>query len=199
MQSGGELQHILACRGPRLDPAYWDDMVDRLAAHGVTYLAGGSIDAGVVSPYRGPRDVDLALLIRDLAQAPEPRLRDALIALLLLHPEYTSAVYAFRSALAADDTTRLWLDGRLLAAAALQRLWQDALAHYLVPQPLIDVVGLLAEYDLPAPEVEGGRALLCAAGRLLAGTRPVDYVGGWEDVARHVLRELQWTAPVSAG
>ncbi len=46
-------------------------------------------------------------------------------------------------------------------------------------------------YDLPSPEEEDGRALLAAAQRLVRGClRTVDYVDGWEDVARHALREL---------
>src|SRR5579859_284594 len=78
---------LLACRGARLDLALCADLVDRLAMYDVTHLGGGSGDAGVPGPYRGPMDVDLQRLLRDLARAPEPRLRDALIALLLRHPE----------------------------------------------------------------------------------------------------------------
>jgi len=40
-------------------------------------------------------------------------------------------------------------------------------------------------------EEENGWALLRAAQGLVAGRHPwIDYVDGWEDVARHTLREL---------
>ena len=77
-----DLLDTLTCQGSRLDPAVWDDLVDRLAVHDVTHLGGGSTDAGRPSPYEGPSDVPVDRLVRDLARAPEPRLRDALIALL---------------------------------------------------------------------------------------------------------------------
>jgi len=43
---------------------------------------------------------------------------------------------------------------------------------------------------LPAPEEDDGRLLLAAAQELVRGRhRTLDYVDGWEDVARHALRE----------
>ncbi len=60
----------LACQGLRLDPAVWDDLVDRLAAYDVTHLGGGSGDAGRASPYVAPYSVDLMQLVRDLGRAP---------------------------------------------------------------------------------------------------------------------------------
>ncbi len=186
-----DLSDTLVCQGIRLDPAVWDDLVDRLAAHDVTHLGGGSADAGRPSPYCGPADVPVERLVYDVARAPEPRLRDALIALLLRHPEDASAVRAVLGALPPDDPTRMSLTARLLVAAALQRehhaAWVEALPNYRQ----IDVADLVAAYAFPMPEEEGGRALLGAAKGLVAGRRRwVDYVDGWEDVARHALREL---------
>lgn len=54
-----DLLDTLACQGRQLDGAVWDDLVDRLAAHDVMHLAGGSADAGRPSPYRMPADVNL--------------------------------------------------------------------------------------------------------------------------------------------
>jgi len=180
----------LACQGLRLDPAVWDDLVDRLAAYDVTHLGGGSVDAGRPSPCRGPADVDLARLVRDLARAPEPRLRDGLIALLLRHPEHAAAVHGVLSSMEARDPARYAITARLLAAAALQHehaaTWARALPRY----PLIDVGDLVTALDLPASEEDDGRLLLVAAQELVRGRhRTLDYIDGWEDVARHALRE----------
>jgi hypothetical protein len=71
------------------DVAAWDDLVDRLKALDVRYLSGGSAWDGQTSRYRTVEDVAIAQLISDLASAAHPRLRDALVALLFRHPEYT--------------------------------------------------------------------------------------------------------------
>ncbi len=186
-----DLLDTLACQGTRLDPDVWDDLVDRLAAHNVTHLAGGSADAGKPSPYHGPLDADLERLIRDLSRAPEPRLRDALIALLLRHPEYAAIVRAVLIPLGADDPARHALTARLLAAAALQHRHRADLSRMLPAYQPINVTNLVAPLGLPTPEEGNGRPLLDAAQRLIANRlRTVDYVDGWEDVARHTLREL---------
>jgi len=184
---------MLVCRGAHLNLAVCADLVDRLAVYDVTHLGGGSADAGRPSPYQNVAAVAAPRLLRDLARAPEPRLRDALIALLLRHPEHATTVRAVLSALAPDDSTRASLTARLLAAAALQRIHRAALAQDLPGYALIDVADLVAAYDLPSPEDEGGQALLRAAKEALAGRHGwLDYVDGWEDVAQHALRELHW-------
>lgn len=186
-----DLLDTLACQGAQLDPAVWDDLADRLAAHDVTHLAGGSADAGRPSPYRGPADVDLERLIRDLSRAPEPRLRDALIALLLRHPEYATAVRAVLIPLKPHDPARHALTARLLAAAALQYRHRTDLERLLPTHRTIDIADIVTTLDLPIPEEGNGQPLLDAAQRLIANRlRTVDYVDGWEDVARHTLREL---------
>ncbi len=185
----------LACQGGRLDPIVWDDLVDRLAAHDVTHLGGGSVDAGRALPYAGPHSVDLMQLVRDLARAPEPRLRDGLIALLLRHPEHAAVVRGVLSSMEARDPARYAIVARLLAAAALQREhavnWACALPGY----QQIDVADLTAAEGLPAPEEDNGRLLLAAAQELVRGRhRTLDYMDGWEDVARHALRETMGVA-----
>jgi len=185
-----DLLDTLTCQGRRLDPIVWDDLVDRLAAHNVTHLGGGSVDAGRASPYVGPYSVDLMQLVRALARAPEPRLRDGLIALLLRHPEHAAAVRGVLSSMEARDPARYAITARLLAAAALQREHAATWARALPGYPLIDVGDLVTALDLPAPEEDDGRALLTAAQEVVRGRhRTLDYIDGWEDVARHALRE----------
>jgi len=99
----------LACQGGRFDPDAWDDLVDRLAAHDVTHLAGGSVAYGRSASGHESVGVELGWLIRDLARAPEPRLRDAMIALLLRHPKYASAARAVMAPLPPDDPGRVSL------------------------------------------------------------------------------------------
>lgn len=185
-----DLMDTLACQGRRLDPAVWDDLVDRLAVHDVTHLGGGSADYGRPSPYRSPADVALRLLILDVAQAPEPRLRDALIALLLRHPEHAAAAREVLSVLPLESPIRMSLLARILVAAALQREHRALWVRVLPGSSLIDVGDLVAAHGLPAPEEGDGWALLEAVQRLVRGRlKTVDYVDGWEDVARHALRE----------
>lgn len=182
-----DLMDTLAYQGHQLDPALWDDLVDRLAVYDVTYLGGGSADAGRPAPYDGPADADLSLLILDLASAPEPRLRDALIALLLRHPEHAGVVRLVMSALPPSSGTWMSLLARLLVAAALQREHQALRGHI----SFIQVGDLVSTYSLPLPEEQSGRALLEAVQSLMrARLKSVDYIDGWEDVARHTLREL---------
>lgn len=189
-----ELSDLLRYRHYDPDLTCWDDLVERLAVYDVTYLAGGSAAHGRSSPYRGPQDVALPQLIMDLANAPEARLREALIALLLRHPESASTVHALRDALASAHRARSILGVRLLAAAALQRLYWHELASLLRGYQPIDVGNLLTGTDLPPIARESGRALLQAAAQLFSGAYPIDWIDGWEDVAHHVLQELRWTA-----
>ncbi len=186
-----DLSDTLACQGIRLDPFVWDDLVDRLAAHDVTHLGGGSADAGRPSPYEGPSDVPVERLVRDLARAPEPRLRDALIALLLRHPENETTVRDVMQSLPLDDPSRASLTARLFAAVALQHRYGTTFAKELPGYSLIDIDDLVTAYGMPAPKDEDGRALLFGARGLVAGRHPwVDYIDAWEDVARHTVREL---------
>lgn len=179
-----DFSDTMACHGRRLDPAIWDDLVDRLVAHDVTHLVGGSGTARVAA------DADLGRLIPDLARAPEPRLRDALIALLLRHPEDAAAVRAAMAGLSHGSPAWMSLLARLLAAAALQREHAAYWARALPGHRPIDVADLVAALGLPAPEEDAGRALLAAAQELMRGRyRTIDYADGWEDVARHALRE----------
>ena len=88
----------------------------------------------------------------DLAQAPSARLRDALIALLLRHPEHAAAAREALNAAPPESPTRMSLLARLLAAAALQREHAAAFAPYLPGYRSIDVADLVAAHGLPMPE-----------------------------------------------
>lgn len=184
--------------GPR-DNDTVRDLVDRLAVYNVTYLTGGSVDYGSVSPYRGRQDVSIHTLIRDLTRVANARLNDALIALLLRHPEYAPAVCTVFARMSPGDHARRLLIARLLASAALQQQGGAALTlDGIEPQPM-DVAELTACLGLPSAHEDGGEALLQATAELLSGPVPVDWIDGWKDVLQHVLREVHWARhPVGA-
>ncbi len=194
-------EHMAVLWGPPdqcLDDAALGDLVDRLAVYDVTYLGGGSKDAHQPDPYREPAhaepaDISLPALIQALAQTPNGRLRDAMIALLLRHPEHMPVARGVLAALPAGDPARRALLARLLAAAALQRIGAAGLTpDGILPTP-IDITDLVAALALPAPSEGDGTPLLQAAAALLAGPLPVDWIGGWRDVLAHVLQEVAWT------
>ncbi|MGH2411454.1 MAG: hypothetical protein ACRDGS_13980, partial [Chloroflexota bacterium] len=112
----------------------WDTLADALAREGVRYLTGGADwehIGGSPLPGAGAEHWDPALLLRALAASRHARLRDAIIALLLLHPEYSGNALTLvangdRSAFGHGE-----LQARLIAAACLQRLWWFTLRIYL--------------------------------------------------------------------
>ena len=175
------------------DIALWDDLVDRLRVLDVGYLSGGSAWDGRPSRYTGPQDVQIPDLISDLAHAPHPRLRDALVALLFRHPEYAPTARKVAARMPREDRARLILLASILAAAALRRAWMFTLDIYLPGQPAIDADGIAAELGVPFPATDYGRACLRALSALLARDQPFpfDYARAWEGVAEHILDGLR--------
>ena len=195
-----DMTHKHACGRAFPDASDCRDLVDQLAALDVTYLTGGSPDWGRASPYAGPADVDVPALMARLANAPDARVRDALVGLLLRHPEHAASATAVIASASIERSTRASLAARLLAAAALQRAHQPAFTTWLPAYPLIDVAAFTARENLPDAAVDSGHALLRALQARVASRYPaIDYVDGWHDVARHILQELQWAAKPPAG
>lgn len=170
----------------------WRDIVDRLAAHGVRYLMGGSNWEGEASPYSSPDDAPLAPLLLDLAHAPEARLQNALVALLLRHPECASTAEAVARGLSPDDPARELLLISILLATALQSEWSFALGLYLANQSQIEADHLAADLDLPFPGTDFGRPCLIAVADLLRARAPFpfNYEADWEDAARRLRAQL---------
>lgn len=174
----------------------WDDLVDRLRAHDVRYLTGGSADdIGHRQTRRRSTDTDtnqdIRPLIADLSHAPQARLRDALVALLFRHPEYAACALAVAADSPADDRARLVVQTSILAAASLQRAWSFTLDIYLPAWQRID--GESAKVlGVPFPDEDYGRPCLHAVSALLARDQPFpyDYEHGWQDVASLILADL---------
>jgi hypothetical protein len=179
----------------------WSDLVDRLAAHDIRYLMGGSAEEGQASPYRRAEDAPLAPLLLDLARAPEARLRNAVVTLLLRHPDYASTAEALARGLSTDDSARRLLLVSILIAAALQSEWSFALGLYLPKQTRIKADHLAAEFRLPAPARDFGRPCLTATAQLLRERAPFpfNYEATWEDCIHRLISQLSREAHIHDG
>jgi hypothetical protein len=173
--------------------AHRDDLIDRLRAHGIAYLGGGSAWAGRGSDYRSAQDAPVPPLLEDLLRSDDSRLRTAVVALLFRHPEYAEVAKALAIRGPHTDRPSLLLAISVVAAAALQRMWAFSLDLYLPGWVAIDPGPLIAMLGVPPPEEDYGRAALDALEARLRAEDPFPtaYRTAWEDVARHVLDDLR--------
>lgn len=166
----------------------WQDLIERLAVHDIHYLMGdGSRDE---PPLRG--ETPLGRLYLDLAHSDHARLRDAIIALLLRHPEHARHAEMAARELPVDDPTRRLLLVSVVVAAALQREWSFTLDLYLPDKTRIAADQLARELDLPRPTEDYGRPCIASAAKLLRQDAqfPFNYEVGWEDAARRLRAQL---------
>lgn len=171
-----------------------DNLIARLAAQGITYITGGHpLETSPVANAYVTEDRALIIqLIADLVDAPSVRLTDSIITLLLRHPDYVPLAREVLEHLSPTDPRFRSLLARLLAAAALQRIWHFVLRIYLGSQPAIDVEALRHRLGLPSPEQDHGEALLVAAAQWLDPSETIDWVAGWEDAAAQLLSDLRF-------
>jgi hypothetical protein len=169
------------------------DVVDRLIAElrarGITFLTGGDDPALAEEVARAP--LPPAMLLRALAACPEPSVRDATIALLLLHPAL--AEHLPPEDLSTDDTTEQLIT-LALAAVYLQRMWRTRLTFALGKAPWLP-----ARYwsmrGLPdptgAPDGANGelglRAL--AVRERQHSHRPFHYLSMWQQQVDHLVAQ----------
>jgi hypothetical protein len=97
-----------------------DQLVAALRERGVDYLAP--------SDAQGER-LDDEALIAALAGHADPRLRQALIALFLLHPALAPLARQLRKTLSAEAEIELM--AHYMAAVYLRQIWRTRLGHYL--------------------------------------------------------------------
>lgn len=105
----------------------WDGLTSALTRYGVLHLPPGREVADALPTPR-------ALFTR-LANAPQPRLRQAVVFLLLTRPELAHAAVAAVRTL--SDGARDLAMRRYVAAAALQRMARMRIEERLGPQPLL--------------------------------------------------------------
>lgn len=100
-----------------------DRLVAALRDLGIRFLANGD------GSTEKPRAHSPAELIAGLASDPDPRLHLALTALFLLHPGWSAFVPDIVAML--DESARVELKARYMAAVYLQRYWRTRLESHL--------------------------------------------------------------------
>jgi hypothetical protein len=139
-------------------------------------------------PYQAGKVRSPETLLADLVRQPSARVRAAVIAVLLAHPEYAEAVPAALGKLQSSE--RLILQGFYMAAVLLQQ------EHVHRLQPLLaarwrwlpDLFS--TEWGLPADGTPRGRLAALAREHRRRSQVTVNWVGTYEQVARQLLR--QW-------
>ena len=160
-------------------------LVAELELLGIRYLSRHTSDQA--ESVRPP-----GVLLADLVQQPSARVRAAVIAVLLAHPEYAEAMPSALERL--HTAERLTLRLFYTAAALLQQEYAERLRHFVVGQQL---PGQFAA-DLGLPHVISPREQLAALGQRHRQETQVDvnWVGTYENVARRLLRswelESEW-------
>ncbi len=169
-------------------------LIAELRAWGIMYLTGAASDAGDAARER----MAVADLLTALAGQRDPRVRDAAIALLLLHPDLASAATQAverargggRAALAEQMITHA------LAALYLQRMWAWQLGLVLPGrQPMAEVPfgAYWRARHLPSPNRdfgEPGLRALAAYERERTGSG-ANFAGDWLNQVDHLLRQ-EW-------
>lgn len=160
-------------------------LVAELELLGIRYLSRHTSDRA-----EGVRPPDV--LLADLVQQPSARVRAAVIAVLLAHPEYAEAVPGALERLrpAKQLTLRLFYT----AASLLQQEYAERLRHFAVDRQLPNRFAA----DLGLPDVASPRERLAVLGQRHRQQTQVDvnWVGTYENVVRCLLRswelEGQW-------
>ncbi|MEP7200483.1 MAG: hypothetical protein ABI874_11750 [Chloroflexota bacterium] len=155
-------------------------LIDALVERGVTYLDGGS---GQPSGWRD------AELISALAQADDPRLRLALIALFLARPAFGSLMPSAVAQL--PMPAALALKQYYTAAACLQRYWRTRLSAVVAnPMPLPDWFS--RDLNLPDLDVLYGRlALRALADQMAAQHDDADFWTAFQKSFEDFIRQRE--------
>jgi hypothetical protein len=173
--------------GSRADET--ERLIAELRARGIDFLTGGRDDAlaaAVAAHPLAPTD-----LLYRLASCPEPSVRDATIALLLLHPEL--AAYLPLTLPSSTGANAQQVAALALAATYLRRGWQARLALALGTKPPLSVE-YWCEWRLPDPDSdpEYGLRMLAVRERERTG-RPVNYLAMWQQQVDHLTSQA-WRA-----
>ena len=163
-----------------------EQLVAELELLGIRYLSRRTSDQA-----KRVREPDA--LLGDMVRQPSARVRNAVIAVLLAHPEYAEAVPAALERLrpAEQQTLRLFYT----AAVLLQQEYAERLQAFVAGRRLPD---WFAD-DLKLPSAASPRERLAALGqRHRQQTQTVvNWVGTYENAVRCLLRswelEAQWT------
>jgi hypothetical protein len=157
----------------------WDTLAAALNRYGVKHIAPRRRVAGPL-----PRDEEL---IYRLAKSSFVRLREAIIPLLLTHPDLDAATRRVIARL--DGDARLKAMYKYVAASALQRMWWTRLARDLGPRRPIEPA-YLDVLGLPPLEDDFGRATLVALSNVEEARFGYSAWAGYESLMELFLNEL---------
>jgi hypothetical protein len=169
--------------------ADWDELAAGLNRHGVLHVQ--PIATPTAPPPLGRE------LIRRLQLSSAVRLREALVPLLLTHPELDSDAQRAIRTLPTSAGRRARL--RYAAAAALQRMWRTRLEEALGPHRLI-APAYVDELGLPPLDEDFGRATLLALSNLETAEYGHDAWAGYAALMDMLLGEIRspgWGRPLA--
>jgi len=174
---------------PEHDRATEEALVAELELLGVRYLSRQS-------SYRASRVRPPATLLADLVRQPSARVRAAVIAVLLAHPEYGNAVPIALERL--PPMERLTLQSFYAAAVLLQQEYADQLRARLETRwrPLPDLPEVTTELNLPGDGTPAERLASLGREHQRWSQAMVNWAGSYEQVARQLIRcwdmESRW-------
>jgi hypothetical protein len=174
---------------PEQDRETEEELVAELELLGVRYLSRQA-------SYQASRARPPATLLADLVRQPSARVRAAVIAVLLAHPEYADAVPMALDRLRAAE--RLTLQSFYAAAMLLQQEHTDRLRPLLGTRwrPLPDLREVTTELDLPAEGTPVERLAALGREHQRRSQKMVNWAGSYEQVARQLIRswevQSQW-------
>ena len=168
-----------------------DQLIGLLHDWGVRYLVG--LEQSSTSSQAHMKLLQPVELIQRLAQCAEfPRVRDASIALFLLHPELAESITQALQISTLEIAEQIAV--LTLATLYLQRLWSIRLTQALghAPQfPEQHFAFLWQQRHLPPPQCHDGKWGLMAlqeAEQVRTGL-PLNFLGDWQNQIDHLLRQ----------
>ena len=166
-----------------------DLLISALHAWGIDYLIAHTQNATMKRAASRLAPVEL---IKRLVQCELPRVRDASIALFLLHPELAdAALEAYKTSEPPDAEQVAVL---ILATLYLQRLWSFRLTLALGRAPNFPeerFAHIWQDRYLPSPHCQYGRSGLAALQVREQQRRglPVNFIGDWQNQIDHLLKQ----------
>lgn len=166
-----------------------DELITMLRAWGIEYLVG--LEPVAHAPRIEKDSLPPIVFLQRLAQCDDyPRVRDAIISLLLLHPELAEAVQ--QAIHESDPPVAKRIAVLILATLYLQRLWSIRLAiafGHPSTFPEQSFASLWQDRHLPSPACHEGACGLLAleeAEQKRTGL-PFTFTGDWQNQIKHLL------------
>ena len=156
----------------------YEPLVAALRTRGIRFLAPSDAQPG-------PHPINDRDLVACLASHDHPRLRLALVALFLLHPELASQLTGLELPPQAQGELRT----QYTAAACLQRMWSIRLSFYLGEFQLLPD---LYSTSLGLPPVDAHYGKLCL--HTLAARQPFDQLPAYDGLMSLLFSQLKTEA-----